>query len=967
MRTFAGRSGLVPLALCLGLLAVAAAPAQAAVPAGFVDELVTNIASPTGLAFTPDGRLLITTQPGALRVYQSGALLPTAALNLSGVVCANSERGLLGVAVDPAFASNRFIYLYYTFRKSPGGATCPTSSPNVVNRVSRFVLPNTNVVNPATERVLIDNIPSWAGNHNGGDVQFGRDGYLYISVGDGGCDYANDSGCAGANDAARDQHILLGKILRIDPDGAIPAERIPPTNPFIGADSETCALAGRTTTAGKTRCQETFAWGLRNPFRIAFDPASVATRFFINDVGQNLWEEIDEAVVGADYGWNCREGAHTNSATGRCAGLPPSSFREPIHEYDHSTGCESITGGAFVPTGSWPATFDGAYVFSDYVCGQVSLLQPNGTGGYVASTFATGLGGSSAVALLFGPAGPNGALLYTTFANGGQVRRIRFTGSANRSPVARITATPASGSAPLLVSFDASGSSDPDAGDSIIAYFWNFGDGSATVATATPTTSHLYAGGGTFTAALAVVDEQGAASDPVTVIVSAGNEPPVPSIVSPSTTTRFRVGEVVTLTGTAMDADEGQLPDSSLSWTVLQHHNDHTHPFLGPVTGNNIPLITPPPEDLAATETSFLEVRLTATDRLGARVTVVRNLLPHLVNVTLTTAPAGLNVVVNGVPVSGTVVSWEGYELHLDAPTQTDTGGRRWFFSFWSDAGARSHTIVTPAAAAAYGAVFSRSPLLDWNGDSKPDVVWQDRTDGFLAVWYLDGADVTGTAVVTPSQVPTSWTIAGAGDFNGDGKPDILWQDRTSGVALVWFMDGAMATGLAALIPSQVTTNWRIAGVADVNGDGKPDILWQDETAGNVGVWIMDGVSATTALPLVPGSVATSWRLAGAGDFNGDGKPDLVWHDVTDGLSGVWFMDGVTRTGFSFLNPAQVATTWRIAGVADLNGDGKPDILWQDETGGFVAVWFLNGVNVIGVDALGPGQVDLRWQIVLPK
>jgi glucose/arabinose dehydrogenase len=954
----------LPAAVAFLIGVFAAAAAKATVPAGFVDELVTNVAGPTGLAFTPDGRLLITTQPGSLRVYQSGALVPTAALDLGGVLCSNSERGLLGVAVDPAFASNRFIYLYYTLRK---GAGCPTFSPAVVNRVSRFVLPASNVVNPATEVVLIDNLPSWAGNHNGGDVQFGRDGYLYISVGDGGCDYAGDSGCAGANDAARDQHILLGKVLRIDPRGATPAERIPPTNPFLGADSETCAVAGRITTAGKTRCQETFAWGLRNPFRIAFDPSSLATRFFINDVGQNAWEEIDEAAAGLDYGWNCREGAHTNSTSGRCAGLPPSAFRDPIYEYSHDTGCASITGGAFVPTGSWPTIYDGVYLFSDYVCGQVFLLVPNGTGGYVAGPFATNLGNSSAVALLFGPSGANGALNYTTYAGGGQVRRIRFTGSANRAPVARMSVDPASGPAPLLASFDGSGSSDPDAGDSVVSYIWSFGDGSAPVVTAGPTTAHLYAGAGTFTAALIVLDEQGAASDPVAVIVGAGNEPPVPAIISPSVTTRFRVGEVLTLVGTATDADEGQLPDSALTWTVLLHHNDHTHPFLGPVAGNNVPLVAPPPEDLAATETSFLEVRLTATDRLGAQGTVARNLLPRLVDVTFATVPPGLQVVVNGQPVSGRVVSWEGYALNVDAPSQSDTAGRRWFFASWSDAGARNHTIVTPATPATYAASFSRSPLLDWNGDGTPDVVWQDRTAGFLAVWYMDGAAATGTAVVTPSQVPASWTIAGAGDFNGDGKPDILWQDRTSGLAIVWSMDGVVATGLAALVPSQVATSWRIAGVADLNADGKPDILWQDDASGSVGAWIMDGVTAVNSAALVPGSVPANWRLAGAADVDRDGKPDLVWRDVTGGQAGVWFMDGLTRTGFAFLSPAPVPTNWRIAGVADLNGDGRPDILWQDDTAGFAAVWFMDGVTVTAVAPLGPGQVDPRWQIVLPK
>jgi len=199
----------------------------------------------------------IATQTGQLRVFQNGALVSTPALDLSGVICSNSERGLLGVAVDPDFANNRYIYLYYTFNKH---SVCPTNqptNPNIpVNRVSRFVLPASNVIDKATETVLVDNMLSPNGNHNGGDLHFGADGYLYISVGDGGADYAGDSGGGGSNDAARDQFILLGKILRITSDGGLP-----PDNPWMGADSARCydpATGGNKTgrNADGKKCQE---------------------------------------------------------------------------------------------------------------------------------------------------------------------------------------------------------------------------------------------------------------------------------------------------------------------------------------------------------------------------------------------------------------------------------------------------------------------------------------------------------------------------------------------------------------------------------------------------------------------------------------------------------------------------------------------------------------------------------------
>lgn len=505
-------------------LAVPVAPARAAtLPPGFSDEPVAALGAPTAIAFTPDGRMLVTTQPGVLRVHTAaGGLVATAALNLGSKLCANSERGLLGVAVDPAFAANRFIYLYYTFNKF--GNTCPTNtSAAPVNRVSRFVLADSNVVDPATETVLIDNIPSPAGNHNAGDVQFGKDGNLYVSVGDGGCDYAGDGGCGGSNDAARDQHVLLGKILRITPSGGIPAD-----NPYTGAGTARCSATGATS-AGM-RCQETFAWGLRNPFRIAFDPTAAGTRFHINDVGQNAWEEIDLGSAGADYGWNVREGHCANGSTTNC-GAPPAGMTNPIFDYGRADGCGSITGGAFVPAANWPSTYTGTYLFGDYVCGRIFQLVPNGAGGFNRVTFADGLGASSAVHLAFGPHTTGTALYYTTYAGGGSVRRIVFE-RANRAPVADVTAWPTSGSPPLAVTLDGSASSDPDAGDAL-TYLWDFGDGTPAIETSAATTTHTYTAPGTYTATLRVRDDHASVSPPDPVRIDVGSVSP-PAVMTGS-------------------------------------------------------------------------------------------------------------------------------------------------------------------------------------------------------------------------------------------------------------------------------------------------------------------------------------------------------------------------------------------------------------------------------------------------
>ena len=689
----------------------AASSADAAVPSGFTDTLFVSVAAPTDVAFTPDGRMLVASQSGALRVYDgAGALL--GAQTLPGTqLCSNSERGLLGVAVDPNHALNRYVYLFYTKTK-PGG-DCSTASPvtalTAVNRVSRFTLPATNVLDLASEVVLVDEMPSPGGNHNAGDLAFGRDGYLYVSIGDGGCDYAG-GGCGGSNDASRDENVLTGKILRVavNPDGST---GIPPTNPFRGADSERCALAGRTVTPGKTRCQETFAWGLRNPFRFAVDPNAAGTRLFVNDVGQNTREEVNLGQAGADYGWNCKEGT---LVTGACVSVPPSVV-DPVFDYGRgtvpgtsATGCASITGGAFVPNGIWPAGYDGAYLFADYVCGWIFRL--SAAAPYAAADFATSLGGSSATSLTFGPYGTTQALYYTTYAAGGQVRRIAYALPGNNPPVAVASGSPLTGPVPLTVTFSATGSSDPDPGDTL-TYFWSFGDGSPEQTTASATISHEYATSGSFTASLRVRDDKLAFSAPATVLVQPGNTPPVAAIQSPAPGATFTVGQAVTLAGTGTDAQDGTLPASRLSWSVLLHHDTHVHPFFGPVAGNGAVVTGPAPEDLAAATTSYLEVQLTATDFSGATHTVSRDLLPKKVDVTFATAPPGLNVSVNGSVLTGpqTVTSWQGWVLQAKAPVWQNSGADVFVFSSWSSGPDNPVAIVTPAAPVTHVATYQVS------------------------------------------------------------------------------------------------------------------------------------------------------------------------------------------------------------------------------------------------------------------
>nr|MDQ2996620.1 PKD domain-containing protein [Chloroflexota bacterium] len=474
-----------------------------------------------------------------------------------------------------------------------------------------------------------------------------------------------------------------------------------------GADSARCydpAPGGNKTainTDGK-KCQETYAWGFRNPFRFAIDPNVTNLRVFVNDVGENTWEEIDDAQPGANHGWSTREGHCAQGSASNC-GAPPAGMINPIYDYQHGNNCNSITASAFVPNGFW-AGYNGVYLFGDYGCGQIFTLTPNGAGGYTSGTFATGVG--AIIAMQFGPYNGSQALYYTSFSNGGQVRRIIQTNGVNQPPSAVVSAAPSSGPAPLAVSLSAAGSTDPD-GDPL-TYDWDFGDASPHSSALAPT--HSYAAG-VYTATLRLSDNHGN-SDTATIRIDSGNTAPVPSFGAPNANLRYFVGQSITLVGSATDAEDGALPGSSLSWRALLHHNTHTHPYVPETPGASVTLTAPSPEDLAAAATSYLEVFLTATDSQGLTSVITRELRPNLVNVTLATAPTGLVLTVNdeAIVAPRTLISWQGYTLDIGAVDQT-VAGRPFRFDRWSDGGAATHAITTPPAAATYTASFRPPPV----------------------------------------------------------------------------------------------------------------------------------------------------------------------------------------------------------------------------------------------------------------
>jgi M6 family metalloprotease-like protein len=257
--------------------------------------------------------------------------------------------------------------------------------------------------------------------------------------------------------------------------------------------------------------------------------------------------------------------------------------------------------------------------------------------------------------------------------------------------------------------------------------------------------------------------------------------------------------------------------------------------------------------------------------------------------------------------------------------------------------------------------------VLDFNGDGYPDILWHNAITYQNRIWYMDGTAISDT-VVLASESP-DWLLFDARqeptgpadrDFNRDGKPDILWRNDTSGKNTVWYMDGVTKTGSASL--SAVSdVGWKIVGTADFNGDGKPDILWRNTATGKNAVWTMDGITKTGSVSL---STVTDvgWKIVGTADFNGDSKPDILWRNDTSGKNTVWYMNGTAKTGSASL-PSVSDVNWKIVGAADFNDDGKPDILWRNTVSGKNAVWYMDGAATTGSASL-PSISDITWKIV---
>ena len=616
-------------------------------PSGFGESLVAQgFESPTAMTVAPDGRIFVAEQGGRLRVIKNGSLLstPFATVNTT----AFGERGLVGVELDPNFPSNGFVYVYYT------------NGTSTANRVSRFTAAG-DVAVAGSERVLfqLDVTGGAASIHQGRAMHFGRDGKLYVATGD-----------HGGRSRAQLLTNQFGKVLRLNPDGTIPTD-----NPFYDQ------------TTGKNKA--IWARGLRNPFTFGIQPGTGL--MYINDVGENTWEEINQGRAGANYGWADSEGATTDPR-----------FDGPVYTYHHTEG-RAVVGGTFYnpPAGAsapFPQAYVGDYFFMDFDRRFVRRIDPSTR---AVTGFATTLIGKP-VDL---DVGPDGSLYYLTRAvesrNAAGVYRVRYTGSA--APT--IGTHPASITVPVgrPATFAVTAT-----GTGTLGYQWQR-DGAnipgATGSSYTLPSATLADTGARFR--VVVTNAAGSATSNAATLTVTSNRAPTASVTAPASGSTYTGGAVINFAGTGTDPEDGTLPASAFTWRVDFHHAQHSHPFVPSTTGVRNGSFTVPRTGELSSDVWY-RVHLTVKDSKGLTHSTYRDVRPVKATVTLATNVPGLKLSLDGQPVTSPhpVVGVAGITRSIGAPATQVLNGTTYAFVSWSDGSAATHTLSFPSTNRTYTATY---------------------------------------------------------------------------------------------------------------------------------------------------------------------------------------------------------------------------------------------------------------------
>ena len=522
------------------------------------------------------------------------------------------------------------------------------------DRLSRITVTG-NTADPASELILLESDQQGNVFHHGGEVRFGPDGKLYWAMG------MNTN-----NLNSQNLTNLHGKIHRINKDGSIPTD-----NPFYSTPGAVKSI---------------WAYGLRNPFRFTFLPDG---RPIVGDVGGDAWEELNIITKGGNYGWP--------NVEGNCSNCP---YVNPVFTYHHTdppAKAGSITSTLLYTGSSFPGEYQNSFFYGDYTLGFIKYLKFDSNFESVISDNVFDQEAGTVVQLSQGPDGN----IYKLDFYPGSLSVIAPSGG-NRTPIAAITPSVTAGLAPLLVNFDSGGSEDPDG--TVLNYLWNFGDGNTSTETSP---SHTYTVNGTYNASLTVSD--GEKSDTETVIITVGNNLPNGTIVNPANNSNYNAGDIISFSASGTDPEDGELPDSSFSWSFVFHHADHIHPFGQQIISQRSGQIAIPrtADNLAST---WYEIILTTTDSQGLTNKTSTAIYPNLVELTFSSNYPNTTYTIDGIPHSGvyTETAVVGVERVLNAPSPQYSQNYYYKFLNWSNNQNQSQTITTPSVNAIYTVNFEQ-------------------------------------------------------------------------------------------------------------------------------------------------------------------------------------------------------------------------------------------------------------------
>lgn len=609
---------------------------------GFIQQQVSNeLVSPTCLAIAPDGRIFITEKGGNLRVMQDGELIGTPFLTLQ--VDEHGERGLGSVALDPDFEKNGYIYVYYSvYNKN-------------FNRLSRFTA-NGNLAIPNSEKILM-NFDKLDGTiHNSGAMRFGKDGTLFITTGD---------GVSSAN--SQDPESLLGKMIRINPDGSIPKD-----NPFYDEH--------------KGVHRSIYAFGFRNSFTFDLNPKT--GQILANDVGHDKWEEVNDVRAGKNYGWPTVEGKRSNQEV-------PDNYEDPLFTYPHgkTIGC-AIVGGAFYQpeTPTFPEEYEGKYFFSDYCLGVVSVLNPSN--GDVVDTIMWGASLLSNMVV-----SSTGDLYYLSFLEG-ELWRIIYVGDG--SPF--ISKQPED----LLRVVGEDAFFELDAYGDDLVYQW-YANG---LKLDNQTTDTL------FLPSVKIEDDNtkiyceisnklGIQNTKTVTLSVTTNQRPIPQILSPTEGYKFVMGEKLPFSGKATDPEDGNLGKNQLEWKIDFHHDLHNHPSVPATSGMTSGVMEIP--TIGETDTNvWFRVHLKATDSEGLSNSVYVDAYPIIHEFSVKTIPKKLQIGLDGTLLRAPYIQHgaEGNDRVLTAPEEQVKNDSMFKFAKWSSGSTENNRWISVSKDKEYTAVY---------------------------------------------------------------------------------------------------------------------------------------------------------------------------------------------------------------------------------------------------------------------